>query len=386
MTEQKQKRNMNQYINSVPTSKKLKRDKRGFENMANEMEKKYKNKISVQEGTTGYEIIEALKQYGIYEEKKIHILIENRQPDTIRKAVKKLENNGYIVRKKVRGKTYISLSRYWKEVYDLQQEQVTITQKAKRLGDISLTVTMFDNSAPYFQNDSESYFELKKEIVAKHPGCMKVLGVSRLIGVYHHYGEIIPVFKLGNTLRWIDNAEQQVKGYLEQQIFDTGITKAFYFVDDYLSDGINYTNPAKNEEKSAGEALRTSFELSTCYEKAYMFTVDRCGMNQLQFYRSFANIEKLFLEAVFNPEERSVSEDSIVDGLIDGVNCIVLFSGDIIQIKRIRRILEAGMLDKVRIICYDFQEDFLRKVFNSCIERIEFYSYSLTDLKGVFDV
>lgn len=386
MNEQELKRKWNPHMTSVPKSKKLKLDLRGFKMMGNYKENKHPG--TLKPGTTGYEIIEALKQYEIYPEENLKLIISDKKPETIRKIIRKLEVSGFVIRKKVRGKIYISLSRYCKEIFEIEQNQMASNEKRlKRLGDIALATTMFNYSIPFHAMSAvnESFYQPKTEIVEMYPGCEKVINISRIIGVYHHYGQIIPVFKLGGTMRWIDNAERQVKEYLERRIYNAPICKAIYFIDDY-NEAVKYLYPPESSTRNYGEALRESFELSTCYEKAFLFAVDKLGMRQLELFRSYSNIEELFLEAVFEDEQKDMAPDSVVDGHIDDINCIVLFSGDIIRIKKIRRILEAGMLDKVNIICYDFQEDFLRLAFENWSDRVIYNSYSLRELREVFSV
>ena len=384
MNEQELKNKWNPHKTSVPKSKKLKLHMRGFEIMGNYKEDRHPGSLKPE--TTGYKIIDVLKQYENYPEDNLKLLISDKKPETIRKIIKKLESSGFIIRKKIHGKNYVSLSRFCKELLEIDQEQsVHDARKIRRLGDIALATMMFDKTIPFHSETGliESYFETKPDIVKQNPGCEKVINISRVIGIYHHYGQIIPVYKMGATMRWIDNTERQVKEYLEEQVYHTPITKAIYFIDDY-NEAIKYLYPSESGTRNYGEALRESFELSTCYEKAFLFTVDNLGMKQLELFRSYAKIEDLFLEAVFEEEQKSNTPDSVVDGYIDDINCIVLFSGDIIRIKQIRRILETGMLDCVNIICYNFQEDYLRLAFETWSDRVIYNSYSLKDLREVF--
>lgn len=46
--------------------------------------------------------------------------------------------------------------------------------------------------------------------------------------------------------------------------------------------------------------------------------------------------------------------------------------------------LDAGMLEKIHIFCYDFQEPFLRVAFSAWAERVLYSSYTLAELKTVF--
>lgn len=386
MNKEKKNTIVKKKLRIVPTSKKLKSNKRGFGDM--EQKKKKKNGIRLEKGTTGYQILEVLKKYGTFEEDKLGLHITDKQPITISKMVRKLELNGYVMKVKVNGRTYIRLSRYSKKVFDVIQDKSTVPDKIQRSGNMAVAQLLFDQSNPQTDNedlDKESYFELKSEIVKNNPGCGKILGTSRMIGVYHHYDEILPVFNLGNTLRWIDNVERQVKDYLEQQIFGVAITKAIYFVDNYVEEAMKYIESPPDATRIYGEAFRESLELATCYEKAFLFSIGNSGIAQLRLYRSHPYAEELFLQAVFEDDQRSKSPDSIIDGYINGENYVVLFSGDIIQIKRIRRILSTGMLDKLNIVCYTFQEPFLRMVFKDWYDRVEFRCFGIEELKGVFD-
>ena len=101
-------------------------------------------------------------------------------------------------------------------------------------------------------------------------------------------------------------------------------------------------------------------------------------------FRSFKENEELFLDAVFEERQRVDDPTDVVDGIIDELKCTVLFSGDIIKIKRIRRMLENGMLDKLNIIGFNFQESFYRTAFNPWSDRVIYNSYSIAEVKEVY--
>lgn len=373
----------NPYITSVPTSNKLKQYWKGFDDMAN----KIKHPGTLKPGTTGNEILLILKQYGDYPEEKMKELIPNKKPDTVRKAIRKLEDSGYVLRRKgIGGEIIVSLTRYTKEIFAVEHRKPsTSPKKLTRMGNIAVASMMFDKSQICSSKTHEEFYETKEEILNANPGCEKILNVSRMTGVYHHYTEIIPVFKLGNSMYWTDHAERMVKEYMEQRIFHVPITSALFFIDNYDEEAMKLLQPDENAHRNFGSALRESLELSSCYQKVFLITTNRIGINQLKLFRAFANIETLFLDAVFESDQRELVEESVIDGYIDGINCIVLFSGDIIRIKKICRILDAGMLNQVNIICYDFQEDFLRAAFSPWKDRVIYNSYSITELKEVFD-
>ena len=96
--------------------------------------------------------------------------------------------------------------------------------------------------------------------------------------------------------------------------------------------------------------------------------------------------QELYLDAVFEKNERELSADSVIDGRIEETDCIVLFSGDIIRIKKIYRLLDARMLDRINIICFDFQEYFLRLAFSRWSNQVIINSYSTHDLMEVFNI
>ena len=107
-------------------------------------------------------------------------------------------------------------------------------------------------------------------------------------------------------------------------------------------------------------------------------------MSQLRLFRSIKYIERMFLEAVFEQDEISGVNDSIADGYINNIKCLVLFSCDIIKIKKIRRMLDTGLIDRANIICYDFQESFLRIAFAPWEDRLLYNSYYISELKNTF--
>ena len=386
MKEHEWEYNLNPYMKSVPISKKLILKQRGFDDMANDTNKK---PLNLKAGTVSNDILYILKEYGSYPETKLGDLIPEKKPYTIYRIVLRLADEGYILRRKgVDGEHILSLSRIGQDILDIKQNQAATTpRKLTRQSNLSVVSMMFDKSIPLGKREEVlevSYLQNKNEIIEQNPESEKVLSASRIAGVYVHYGEYIPVFKLGSSMYWIDNAERQVKEYLENRIYDAPITKAIFFIDDYDTEAAKFIEQSEEDKRNFGKALRETLEFSSCYEKVFLITDDREGIAQLRLFRSFAMIEELFLDAVFEEDERFREPESIVDGYIDDMKCIVLFDGDIIKIKRIRRMLDAGMLDSVHIICYNFQENFLRATFASWSDRVRYNSYSIAELKGVF--
>ncbi len=376
----KQEANWNPYIDRVPVSKKLRRDLRGFDIMA-------KNKTSrtptLKCGTTGYDIIKIIMDYNYYPEYKLYELIPDKQPDTIRKSIKALENAGYILRKRSHGgDMVVTLSRLGRDILNIQSEDIATTpQKVSRMASLSVVSMMFNKSIParFWEGKENEIYISKQEIISKNPGCKQALTSSRFTGVYRHFGKIMPVYKLGSSMYWQENAERQTKEYLENCIFGSPITSAIFLIENYHTEAMKFIEPFEGERETTGRALRESLELSSCYDKVFMFTTDRTGIEQLRMFRSLANIEELFLDAVFEDEQKSTS-DSIIDGIIDGNFCVVLFANDIIKIKKIYRMLEHGLIDQCNIICFDFQEEFLRKVYKEWQDKLLYSSCSLKDL------
>lgn len=381
----KQKANWNPYIDRVPVSKKLRQDLRGFDIMAN---KKANRTPTLKYGTTGYDIIKILMDYNYYPEDKIYTLITDKQPDTIRKTIKLLENAGYILRKKsIGGKTVLTLSRLGKDILNIHNEDTaTSPKKLSRMANMSMVTMMFNKSVPIkiWEGKENEIYISKQTIISENPGCKQALTASRFTGVYKHFGRIMPVYKLGSSMYWQENAERQTKEYLENHIFGSQITSAIFLIENYHTEAMRFIEPLEGDRVTTGKALRESLELSSCYEKVFMFTTDRTGIEQLRLFRSLANIEELFIDAVFEDEEKSTS-DSIIDGIIDGNFCVVLFANDIIQIKKVYRMLEHGLIDQCDIICFDFQEEYLRKVYEKWQDKLIYNSCSLKDLWEVYE-
>lgn len=382
----KQDVNWNPYIDRVPVSKKLsiRQDLRGFDMAKN----KAGRTPTLKYGTTGYDVIKILMDYKYYPEEKLQELIPDKQPDTIRKAVKALENAGYILRKKGQGgNTVITLSRLGKDILNVQgEDNATTPKKITRVAALSVVNMMFQKSIPlkFWEGKENEIYVSKQEIIDENLGCKQALTSSRFTGVYKHFGKIMPVYKLSSSMYWKENAERQTKEYLENRIFGSPITSAIFLIENYQTEAMKFIEPSEGERETTGKALRESLELSSCYEKVFMFTTDRTGIEQLRLFRSLANIEELFLDAVFEEEDKSTS-DSIIDGVIDGNFCVVLFANDIIRIKKLYRMLEHGLIDQCNIICFDFQEEFLRKVYEEWQDRLIYNSYSLKDLWEVYE-
>ena len=380
----KQEVNWNPYIDRVPVSKKLRQDLRGFDMAKN----KAGRTPTLKYGTTGYDIIKILMDYKYYPEDKLHELIPDKQPDTIRKTVKALENAGYILRKKGQGgHTVITLSRLGKDILNVQCEDTATTpKKVTRMAALSVVNMMFHKSIPlkFWEGKENEIYVSKQEIIVENPGCKQALTSSRFTGVYKHFGRIMPVYKLSSSMYWQENAERQTKEYLENRIFGLPITSAIFLIENYQTEAMRFIKPSEGERETTGKALRESLELSSCYDKVFMFTTDRTGIEQLRLFRSLANIEDLFLDAVFEEEDKSTS-DSIIDGVIDGNFCVVLFANDIIRIKKLYRMLEHGLIDQCNIICFDFQEEFLRKVYEKWQDRLIYNSCSLKELWEVYE-
>lgn len=380
----KQESNWNPYLDRVPVSKKLRHDLRGFD-MANN---KSNRTPTLKFGTTGYDVIKILMDYNYYPEDKIYALIPDKRPDTIRKTIKLLENAGYILRKKsFGGKIVVTLSRLGKDILNVHNEDTaTSPKKLSRMANISMATMMFQKSIPIksWEGKENEIYISKQTIITENPGCKQALTSSRFIGVYKHFGRIMPVYKLGSSMYWQENAERQTKEYLENRIFGSQITSAIFLIENYHTEAMRFIEPLDGERETTGKALRESLELSSCYEKVFMFTTDRTGIEQLRLFRSLANIEELFIDAVFEDEEKSTS-DSIIDGVIDGNFCVVLFANDIIRIKKIYRMLEHGLIDQCDIICFDFQEEFFRKVYEKWQDKLIYNSCSLKDLWEVYE-
>lgn len=339
-------------------------------------------------GTTGYDIIKILVDYNYYPEDKIYTLITDKQPDTIRKTIKLLENAGYILRKKIiGGKTVLTLSRLGRDILNIHNEDTaTSPKKLSRMANMSMVTMMFNKSVPIkiWEGKENEIYISKQTIISENPGCKQALTASRFTGVYKHFGRIMPVYKLGSSMYWQENAERQTKEYLENHIFGSQITSAIFLIENYHTEAMRFIKPLEGDRETTGKALRESLELSSCYEKVFMFTTDRTGIEQLRLFRSLANIEELFIDAVFEDEEKSTS-DSIIDGIIDGNFCVVLFANDIIQIKKVYRMLEHGLIDQCDIICFDFQEEYLRKVYEKWQDKLIYNSCSLKDLLEVYE-
>lgn len=343
--------------------------------------------ISFRKGTTGHDILNVLKEAdGSYPEENLKKILSDKQPDTVRKMVRRLEKAGYVFRKKgYGGEIFVVLRTEGQRFLNVEMVVGSTPQKITRHGNIGVTNLMFKRSIP-FGNQEEiqknTYYMTKKQIVEQVPKSGKVLCTSRFIGVYVHYGEYIPVFKIGSSMYWVDNAEQQVRDYLAVQIFATPIRKAIFLIEDYDYEAMRLVERPE-QRPNWGQSLRDSLELSSCYRKVFLFTDDKTGVEQLRLFRSYAMIEERFLDIVFEDDEKSDRENSIVNGYIDDKRFIVFFSGDIINIKRLRRMLENGLLDHTFIVCYDFQEKFLREVFYSWRDRVTFRSFSLEEVLEV---
>lgn len=378
--------NWNPYLKSVPVSKKLILKQRGFDDMANDNKKK---PLSLKSGTVSNDILYILKEYGSYPESKIADLIPDKKPYTIYRIILRLASEGYILRKKGAEDDYIiSLSRLGQDILDVKKYTTATTpRKLTRQGSLSVISMMFDKSIP--QGDKEEVLKVtrlitKEEIIKQNPQSDKVLCTSRLGGVYYHFGEYMPVFKLGASMYWVDNAECQVKEYLEAQIFHQPITKAIFFIDSYEKEANRLLYQPEEDTRNFGKALRETLELSSCYKKVFLINTDREGIAQLRLFRSYKENEELYLESVFEEQQREDDPTDVVDGTINELKCTVLFSGDIIKIKRIRRMLENGMLDKLNIIGFNFQESFHRTAFSPWPDRVLYSSYSIAEVKEVY--
>ena len=377
---------LNPYLKSVPMSKKLILKQRGFDDMANDNKKK---PLSLKEGTVSNDILYILKEYGSYPENKIADLIPDKKPYTIYRIILRLASEGYILRKKGAEDDYIiSLSRLGQDILDVKKYTAATTpRKLTRQGSLSVISMMFDKSIPLGDRDAvlkETHLITKEEIIAQYPKSDKVLCTSRFGGVYYHYGEYIPVFKLGASMYWVDNAESQVRDFLAGQIFHKPITKAIFFIDSYENEANRLLYQPEEDKRNFGKALRETLELSSCYKKVFLFNTDREGIAHLRLFRSFKENEELFLDSVFEERQRVNDPADVVDGYIDDLKCSVLFSGDIIKIKRIRRMLENGMLDKLNIIGFNFQESFHRTAFAPWPDRVIYNSYSIAEVKEVY--
>ena len=245
-----------------------------------------------------------------------------------------------------------------------------------------LTHFIFDYTIP--QNSLRSIYFPKQAITQKYPDFLKAISSSRFIGIYQHYEEYMPIFHLGYSLHWVDHAERQTREYLEQRICHTSITKTIFLVEND-QEILQYLRPLNQEEKGKdriqGNALRMSFALSTCYKKAFVFQDDTNGMELLKLFRSFPCIEDMFLQAVFT--DKQLVPEGIVDGIIEGEKYVVLFLTDLMKIRQLSRILEFGILERLSIVCFDFQQPLYQKIFAPWEKEI---TYSTHSLKLVYEL
>lgn len=344
-------------------------------------------KVSFRKGTTGRDIMEVLKEAGgYYPEERLKTILSDKQPNTVRKMVRRLEKAGYVFRKKGYGRgIFVVLSAQGQRFFNVEIASASTPKKITRHGNMGVVNLMFRRSTPFGDQEEilkNTYYMTKKQIIEQFPKSERVLCTSRFIGIYVHYGEYIPVYRFGVSMYWVDNAEQQVKDYLAVQIFSAPIRKAIFLIEDYDHEAMRLVETPEHRP-NWGKSLRESLELSSCYKKVFMFVDDKTGIEQLRLFRSYAMIEEQFLDIVFEEDERTYRENDVVNGYIDGEKCIVLFSGDIINVKRICRMLDHGLIDHTFIICYDFQEKFLREAFRYWPERVTFRSYSLVEVLEV---
>lgn len=107
--------------------------------------------FTFKKGTTGNEILKILKDAGgSYMEEGIKSLLSDKQPDTVRKMIRRLERAGYVLRKKGNsGEIVVVLSTKGQEFLNVKMVIGNTPQKISRQGNMGAIYLMFNRSNPF---------------------------------------------------------------------------------------------------------------------------------------------------------------------------------------------------------------------------------------------
>lgn len=121
---------------------------KGFDNMRKKTEDL---EFTFKKGTTGNEILKILKDAGgSYMEEGIKSLLSDKQPDTVRKMIRRLERAGYVLRKKGNsGEIVVVLSTKGQEFLNVKMVIGNTPQKISRQGNMGAIYLMFNRSNPF---------------------------------------------------------------------------------------------------------------------------------------------------------------------------------------------------------------------------------------------
>ena len=121
---------------------------KGFDNMRKKTEDL---EFTFKKGTTGNEILKILKDAGgSYMEEGIKRLLSDKQPDTVRKMIRRLERAGYVLRKKGNsGEIVVVLSTKGQEFLNVKMVIGNTPQKISRQGNMGAIYLMFNRSNPF---------------------------------------------------------------------------------------------------------------------------------------------------------------------------------------------------------------------------------------------
>lgn len=121
---------------------------KGFDNMRKKTEDL---EFTFKKGTTGNEILKILKDAGgSYMEEGIKSLLSDKQPDTVRKTIRRLERAGYVLRKKGNsGEIVVVLSTKGQEFLNVKMVIGNTPQKISRQGNMGAIYLMFNRSNPF---------------------------------------------------------------------------------------------------------------------------------------------------------------------------------------------------------------------------------------------
>lgn len=127
---------------------------KGFDNMRKKTEDL---EFTFKKGTTGNEILKILKDAGgSYMEEGIKSLLSDKQPDTVRKMIRRLERAGYVLRKKGNsGEIVVVLSTKGQEFLNVKMVIGNTPQKISRQGNMGAIYLMFNRSNPF--DDQEDF-------------------------------------------------------------------------------------------------------------------------------------------------------------------------------------------------------------------------------------
>ena len=213
--------------------------------------------------------------------------------------------------------------------------------------------------------------------------CNKELIYTRLSGGLFFGKEFYSIYNTRKEIiNWDNSSESKakvmVKTLAEMNTMATDRESAIIFGDsmDVMQRTIEALGVDKRRKK------QTVPQLDKVYRNVYYIPLTEDGIRQFRFFL-VDNWQEKILTGLYQPSERSYNTGHFeYDAFVDGVYSFSFLDGNVARLLRFKG--ETLLKNrKFEVLCFDFQEEFLRKLLN---ERVMIYSVSMEDVEKTLNL